>query len=492
MATPTTLKTHLDLVASKQASITELTQDRLNHIQATQPTLNSFITITADQALERAAELDQQLAQGQALPLMGAPLVHKDNHLTKGVLTTAASHMLANYRAHYDATVVTKLAQAGAITLGKVNLDAFAHGSSTENSDFGPTKNPWHTDYVPGGSSGGSAAAVAAAQALIATGSDTGGSIRLPASYTNTVGIKSTYGRVSRYGVIAMGSSFDSIGAFTTTVEDCALVLQQMAGHDPHDSTTIPAAVDDYLSQLTQPLAGLKLGLVKSFINHQGLNPEVAQVIDQARQELAKLGVEFIDIELPHAHAALATYYILASSEISSNLARLDGIRYGHSSSQAKDLLEQYELSRAEGFGAEAKRRIMLGTYALSSGYYDAYYKKAQQVRTLVKQDFDQAFSQVDGILAPVSPDLPFKIGQKNQDPLAMYLSDILTVPVNLAGVPALAVPAGFVNNLPVGMQLIGPQLSEAKLFNWGHQYQQVTDWHARRPSLANQSAEVA
>ncbi len=482
---PTTLIDYKSSLKSKTMSVAEMITDYLQHIEQSQPALNSLITITADQALEQAKYYDQHLDQIDELPLFGVPIVHKDNFLTEGVKTTAGSTMLANYIGHYDATVTTKFKQAGAITLGKANMDAFAHGSSTENSDFGPTKNPWNTEYVPGGSSGGSAVAVAAGQALLATGSDTGGSIRLPASYTNTVGLKPSYGRVSRYGVIAMGSSFDSIGCFAGSVEDLVTAFQVMAGPDARDGTSSPIAVPNYAAHVSKPLAGLKLGLVKSFMSHQGLNPQVAQIVEQAISDYQKLGVTFVEVELPNASAALAAYYILASSEISSNLARLDGIRYGHSAEQAQDLLELYQKSRAEGFGAEAKRRIMLGTYALSSGYYDAYYTKAQKVRTLVKQDFDQVFSQVDGLLAPVAADLPFKLGQKKDDPLAMYLSDIMTVPMNLAGVPALSLPAGFSQSLPVGIQIIGPQFSEEKLFNWGYQYQQITDWHARRPQVS-------
>jgi aspartyl-tRNA(Asn)/glutamyl-tRNA(Gln) amidotransferase subunit A len=366
--------------------------------------------------------------------------------------------------------------------LGKANLDAFAHGSSTENSDYGPTFNPWDTAYVPGGSSGGSAASVAAQQCLVATGSDTGGSIRTPASFTNTVGLKPTYGRVSRYGVIAMGSSFDSIGCFTRTVEDCALVMAQMAGHSQWDATTVTAPVGAYAEHLEAEVAGTRIGIAEEFFG-TALDPAVRAAMQAAQKQLEQLGAELVPVSLPHIKYALAAYYILVPSELSSNLARFDGIRFGHSA-DADSLLALYEQSRGEGFGLEAKRRIMLGTYALSAGYYDAYYKRAQQVRTLVKQDFDQAFSQVDVLLAPVSPTLPFKVGERTDDPLAMYLTDILTVPMNLAGVPSLALPAGFAGQLPVGMQIIGPQLSEQRLFQLGHAYQQVTDWHQRLADL--------
>lgn len=472
---------------TKQVSATELTQAFLNHIDKSQPTLNSLISINAEHALAQAAQADQLISSGQSNYLLGIPLIHKDNILVKDLPATAGSHMLGNYVAQYSATIADRFDQAGAITLAKANLDAFAHGSSTENSDYGPSRNPWHIEYVPGGSSGGSAVSVAANQALIATGTDTGGSIRLPASYTNTVGLKPTYGRVSRYGIVAMGSSFDSIGCFTRTVEDCAVVLQVMAGLDPRDSTTSPQVVPDYSANLNQPIKGLKLGIVKQF-EQQGVDSQVQQAIDQAKQVYQQLGVQLVEVDLHSVDSALAAYYILTSSEISSNLARFDGIRYGHSSDKATDLLQQYELSRAEGLGSEAKRRIMLGTYALSSGYYDAYYKKAQQARTLIKQDFERVFTQVDGLLAPVCPTLPFKLGERAADPLAMYLSDALTVPMNLAGVPSLAIPAGFSQEgLPIGLQLVGPQWSEERLLNWGHQYQLQTNWHTRLPDIGGQ-----
>lgn len=478
-ALPTTIRQAGKELREGKYTAAALAEAYLDHISQVEPSIHALLAITRDGALAQARAADERLRAGDESALLGIPLIHKDNFCTLDVATTAGSHILENYKAQYDATTVAKLKQAGAVMLGKANLDAFAHGSSTENSDFGPSYNPWDTEYVPGGSSGGSAAAVAAGECLVSTGSDTGGSIRLPASFTNTVGLKPTYGRVSRYGVIAMGSSFDSIGCFTRTVEDCALTLQAMAGIDALDSTTSPAAVPDYLTNLDKPLKGLTLGVVEEFLG-EGLDPEVKKVVEGAMDVYRSLGVNFKTVHLPHAKYALAAYYILVPSELSSNLSRFDGIRYGYSDQSGAAVLDTYRLSRAGGFGAEAKRRIMLGTYALSAGYYDAYYKRAQKVRTLVKQDFEQVFSEVDGLLAPISPTLPFKVGAKVNDVLAMYLTDILTVPVNLAGVPSLALPAGFANGLPVGMQLIGPNFSEDKLFNWGHQYQQQTDWHAQ------------
>jgi aspartyl-tRNA(Asn)/glutamyl-tRNA(Gln) amidotransferase subunit A len=490
LSLPETIKQAADELRQGVYSAVELTQAYLHQIEAVEPDVHAIITVTADKALDQAREADARIATGSANMLTGIPLIHKDNFSTLGVRTTAGSTMLTNYNGQYDATVVSRLRQVGMVMLGKSNLDAFAHGSSTENSDFGPSFNPWDTAYVPGGSSGGSAAAVAAGESLVATGSDTGGSIRLPASFTNTVGLKPTYGRVSRYGVLAMGSSFDSIGHFTRTVEDNAMVLQAIAGHDPNDATTPNTPVPDYLGGIDKPLDGVTLGLVEEFFG-EGLDPSIAAVVAEARQVYERLGVTFKKVHLPNAKYALAAYYILVPSELSSNLSRLDGIRYGYSDPTATSLLEMYELSRAGGFGAEAKRRIMLGTYALSAGYYDAYYKRAQQVRTLVKQDFDVVFTEVDGLLAPVSPTLPFKVGEKVDDVLAMYLTDILTVPMNLAGVPSLALPAGFVGSLPVGMQLIGPHFSEDRLYNWGHKYQMETAWHANRSPLMRKSEQV-
>lgn len=473
---PTTITQAAKGLRDKSYSAVELTEAFLQRIDKTEPAIHALLTVTKDQALDAAKGADERLSAGEDGPLLGIPLIHKDNFLTKGVRTTAASKILDTYTAQYDADVVEKLSAAGMVMLGKANLDAFAHGSSTENSDYGPSFNPWNTLYVPGGSSGGSAAAVAAQQALVSTGSDTGGSIRTPASFTGLVGLKPTYGRVSRFGVIAMGSSFDSIGCFTRTVEDCALVFETMAGRSDNDATTVDAPVSAYSQSLTESVAGIKIGIAEEFFG-DGLDTAVATVMDEAKRSLSGLKVEFVPVALPHIKYALAAYYILVPSELSSNLSRFDGIRFGHSV-EGKDLTETYMQSRSEGFGLEAKRRIMLGTYALSAGYYDAYYKRAQRVRTLVKQDFDEVFKKVDVLLAPVSPTLPFKVGERVNDPLAMYLTDTLTVPINLAGVPSLAVPAGFSQGLPVGMQLIGPQLSEERLFQLGHAFQQQTGWH--------------
>lgn len=481
---PKTIKEAAQSLRRGEYSATELATAFLQHAQQVEPEVKALLTVTEDLAIEQASRADKRLKDGDDSLLLGVPLAHKDNFVTKGIQTTAGSNMLREYSGQYDATVVSKLKDAGAVMVAKANLDAFAHGSTTENSDFGPTHNPWDTSRVPGGSSGGSAAAVAAGECLVATGSDTGGSIRLPASFTNVVGLKPTYGRVSRNGIIAMGSSFDSIGCFTRTVEDCALVLNTMAGRDHFDATTIDRPVPDYAKDLDKPLDGLVLGIPEELYG-EGIADSVRSAIEQARTVYERLGVTFKSVSLPHTKYSIAVYYILAPSELSSNLARFDGIRYGYSDDSAANLLEHYELSRAGGFGDEAKRRIMLGTYALSSGYYDAYYKRAQQVRTLVKRDFERVFTQVDGLLAPVSPNLPFKLGDKTEDLLSMYMSDALTVPVNLAGVPSLALPAGFGDGLPVGMQLIGPNFSEERLFNWGHRYQLETEWHTQLSPFA-------
>lgn len=473
---PRTITQAADGLRSGIWSAVELTKAFLVRVEAVDSQVKALLTKTESEALAAAKAADERLKDGDKSPLLGIPVVYKDNFLTSEVKTTAGSNILKDYIAQYNADVVDRLQNAGAVMLGKANLDAFAHGSSTENSDFGPTHNPWNVEYVPGGSSGGSAAAVAARECLMATGSDTGGSIRQPASFTQTVGLKPTYGRVSRFGVIAMGSSFDSIGHFTRTVEDSALVLQCTAGISIDDSTSSSIAVPDYQAVLGNSLQGVTIGIVDAFL--EGVDPAIVSALHAAKEKFELLGASFSKVELPFSKYALAAYYILVPSELSSNLARFDGIRYGHSDRSVDSLLEVYEESREQGFGPEAKRRIMLGTYALSAGYYDAYYKRAQQARTLVKADFDNAFKDVDAILAPVSPTMPFKLGERVDDPLAMYLSDILTVPVNLAGVPSLALPCGLHDGLPIGMQLIGPNFSEGKLFNIGHQYQLNTDWH--------------
>ena len=462
---------------AKKFSSRELTQACLERIDKLEDNLNAFITITAQSALKQASKVDKAISQDEELaPLAGIPMAFKDLYCTKGVETTAGSNILKGFVPPYDATVVKRLKDQNVVILGKTNLDAFGHGSSGENSDFGPTKNPWDLERVPGGSSSGSAAAVASGMAFFATSTDTGSSIRLPATFCNLVGLKPTYGRVSRYGIIAMASSLDTIGCLTRTVEDHALVFGAIAGHDPNDSTTLHRAVE------VIGIKDLKIGVPKEYFV-KGIQPEVEKTTRVAIDKLESLGAEIIEISLPHTEYGLATYCIICHSEVSSNLARYDGIRFGHSSDKASNILETYVKSRGEGFGAEAKRRIMLGTYALSAGYYDAYYDKAQRVRTLIKQDFEKAFENVDVIVAPSSPTVPFKIGEK-QDPLAMYLSDVFLCPVNLAGVPSLNLPCGFVDNLPVGMQIIGPHFSEDRLLKVGYTYEQTVGWSSKHPNI--------
>ncbi len=441
----------------------ELVRSCLERIKKFDSKIHAFITVCEKEALEQARQADKALDHQ---PLLGIPIAIKDIFCTKGIRTTAGSCVLENYIPAYDSTVVGKLKQAGAIILGKTNMDAWAHGSSGENSDFFPTKNPWSLKLVPGGSSSGSAAAVAAEMAMAATGSDTGGSIRLPASFCNLVGLKPSYGRVSRYGVVAMASSLDTMGHLTKDVTDSAIILNIIAGKDLHDSTTPEKPVPNYLKNLKKGIRGLKIGVPKEYFI-EGMDLKVKEKVREAVKVLEKLGAEILEISLPHAKYALAVYYIIQPSEVSSNLARYDGIRYGFP---------------REKFADEARRRIMLGTYTLSAGYYEAYYLKAMQVRTLIKKDFDEAFKKVDVLVAPVSPSLPFKLGEKVADPLKMYLSDIFTVTANLAGIPGLAIPAGFVNGLPVGIQILGPQFSEEILFQVGYAYEQETKWCKRKP----------
>jgi aspartyl-tRNA(Asn)/glutamyl-tRNA(Gln) amidotransferase subunit A len=463
----TLLEAHQDL-KSKKFSSRELTLSCLKRIDQVEDGLNAFITVTAEEALKKADEVDKIIASGQEVsPLAGIPVAVKDIFCTKGIETTAGSNILKGFAPPYDATVIKKLKEQNAVIIGKANCDAFAHGSSGENSDFGVTRNPWDLERVPGGSSSGSAAAVASGEAMAALGTDTGGSIRFPAGFCNLVGLKPTYGRVSRYGVIAMASSLDSPGPIAKTVTDCALVAEAIAGHDPLDSTTPDVPVPDYCSR--GPLArpeDLKIGVPKEYFQ-EGLEPEVEKLIRVAISKLEEMGARAVEISLPHTKYGIATYALICHSEVSSNLARYDGIRFGH---------------KRESFGDEAKRRIMLGTFALSTGYYDQYYQKAQKVRTLIKQDFDAAFKKVDVIVTPTSPGIPFKLGEKVDDPLKMYLSDIFMAPVSLAGLPALNLPCGFSQNLPVGMQIIGPQFSESLLFCVGHSYEQTTDWHKKKP----------
>ncbi|RDI42860.1 Asp-tRNA(Asn)/Glu-tRNA(Gln) amidotransferase subunit GatA [Aquicella lusitana] len=468
-------------LSTKKISSLELTQLFLERIKQYDQKLNSFITVTEDAALQTAKMADEKRKQGQAGPLTGIPFAHKDIFCTDGVKTSCGSKMLDNFLAPYDATVVRNLKAAGTVMLGKTNMDEFAMGSSNENSYYGPVRNPWNLEYVPGGSSGGSAAAVAACLVPGATGTDTGGSIRQPAALCNITGLKPTYGRISRYGMIAFASSLDQGGPFAKTVEDVAMLLTAMAGFDERDSTSINEPVPDYTTTLNNPIKGIRIGLPKEYFSN-GLSNEVAKVIEAAIKEYEKLGAIVQEISLPNTSLSVPAYYVIAPAECSSNLARYDGVRYGYRCKNPADLQDLYKRTRSEGFGSEVKRRIMIGTYALSAGYYDAYYLKAQKARRLIRNDFVEAFKNVDVILSPTSPTPAFKLGEKVSDPVSMYLSDIYTIAVNLAGLPGISVPAGFVNGLPIGMQLIGNLFGEAKLLNIAHAYQTVTDWHQQIP----------
>ena len=469
-------------LAAGTFSSEELTRALLARIERFDPQLNAFITVTAERALAQARAADARRARGEAGPLTGIPIAHKDIFCTDGVRTSCGSRILDRFIAPYNATVVEKLDAAGAVMLGKTNMDEFAMGSSNETSFYGPVRNPWQLDAVPGGSSGGSAAAVAARLAPGATGTDTGGSIRQPAALCGITGIKPTYGRVSRWGMIAYASSLDQGGPMARSAEDCALLLQAMAGFDPRDSTSVDRPVPDYRAALTQPLAGLKIGLPREYFG-AGMDSAVAAVVEDALTEYRRLGAETVAISLPNSPLAIPAYYVIAPAECSSNLARFDGVRYGHRCENPRDLLDLYTRSRAEGFGAEVQRRILVGTFALSAGYYDAYYLKAQQIRRLISDDFRRAFAEVDVIMGPTSPTVAFKLGEKVNDPITMYLSDIYTIAVNLAGLPGLSLPAGFADGLPVGLQLIGNYFAEERLLNVAHQYQQLTDWHQRAPA---------
>ncbi len=470
-------------LAQKKFSSVEITQQFLDRIDSHNATINCFITVTGELALQQAKSADLVIAQGEAGALTGIPLAHKDIFCTDGIKTSCASRMLDNFIAPYDATIIEKFKLGGAVMLGKTNMDEFAMGSSNENSYYGPVANPWDMERVPGGSSGGSAAAVAASLAPAATGTDTGGSIRQPAALCGISGIKPTYGRVSRYGMIAFGSSLDQGGPLARSAEDCAILLQTMAGFDPRDSTSIDRAVPDYSEQLNADIKGLKIGLPKELFA-EGLDADIANVIETAIQEYRRLGAEVVDIQLPNSNLAIPVYYVVAPAECSSNLSRFDGVRFGHRCDNPHDLEDLYKRSRAEGFGDEVKRRIMIGTYVLSAGYYDAYYLKAQQLRRLIKQDYEKAFEQVDVILCPVTPEVAFKQGAKTDDPVSMYLQDIYTLSLNLAGLPGMSIPAGFSQQLPVGMQLIGNYFEESRLLNVAHQFQQVTDWHLKAPEV--------
>ncbi len=468
-------------LAAGEFSSVELTQHYLARIEQHNPALNALISICGERALAQAQAADTQRANGLVGALSGLPLIHKDIFCTKGVKTSCGSRMLDNFIAPYDATVVERLDAAGMVMLGKANMDEFAMGSSNESSAYGPVKNPWDLNAVPGGSSGGSAAVVAAGLAPAATGTDTGGSIRQPAALTGITGLKPTYGRVSRWGMIAYASSLDQGGPMARTAADCALLLQAMAGFDPKDSTSAQVAVPDYSASLEADLRGLKIGLPKEYFG-AGLDSQVAAAVHAALAEYQRLGAELVEVSLPNTELAIPAYYVIAPSEASSNLARYDGVRFGHRCEQARDLLDLYTRSRAEGFGSEVKRRIMVGTYALSAGYYDAYYLKAQQIRRLIRDDFKRVLSQVDVIMGPTSPSVAFNLGEKSDDPIALYLADIYTVAVNLAGLPGLSLPVGLVGQRPVGLQIIGDYFSEARLLNVAHRYQQVTSWHQQRP----------
>ncbi|HTA77602.1 MAG TPA: Asp-tRNA(Asn)/Glu-tRNA(Gln) amidotransferase subunit GatA [bacterium] len=472
-----------DLKAKKVSSV-ELTKATMAHLKAVEPKVQSFITITEEVALAQAAEADKRLASGSNVTaLTGVPLGIKDLLCTKGVQTTCASKMLEGFKPPYDATVVERLNAAGAIMVGKTNMDEFAMGSSTESSYYKKTKNPWNLSCVPGGSSGGSASCVSADQAFASLGSDTGGSIRQPAALCGIVGLKPTYGRVSRYGLIAFASSLDQIGPMTKDVEDCALMMNAIAGHDPKDSTSANVAVPDYLVEMKKSIKGLKIGIPKEFFP-EGMNPEVTEATKKAIDQLKSLGAEVHEISLPHSPYSLAAYYVLAPSEASSNLARYDGVRYGLRV-PGENIVEMYSKTRAAGFGPEVKRRIMLGTYALSSGYYDAYYLKALKVRRLIKQDYDKAFEKVDIIVTPTVPNPAFKFGEKTDNPLTMYLEDVFTISINIAGVPGLSLPCGLSKTgLPIGLQMIGKPFDEATLLKAAYAYEQSTDWHKRKPSL--------
>jgi aspartyl-tRNA(Asn)/glutamyl-tRNA(Gln) amidotransferase subunit A len=477
----------------REISAVELTEACLERIAETEPKLHAFITVSDEEARREAAAADERLRSGKPLSLLdGIPLALKDVFITRGVRTTAASRILEDFVPPFDGTSVARLRRAGAVLLGKTNCDEFAMGSSTENSAFGPSYNPWSLERVPGGSSGGSAVAVGASQCLGALGTDTGGSIRLPASFCGVVGLKPTYGRVSRYGIIAYASSLDQVGPFAHDVRDAAILLEAIAGHDPMDSTSAPIPVPHYQSVLGSGLGTMRFGIPREYFQ-EGIQPDVDSCVREAVATLESLGATVETISLPHTGYAIGAYYLIATAEASSNLARYDGIRYGRRATGAKSLIDTYRRSRQEGFGAEVKRRIMLGTYALSAGYYDAYYGKAQKVRTLIRRDFEQAFARCDVLVAPTAPTTAFRLGEKLGDPLTMYLSDVLTISVNLAGLPAISMPCGIDGDgLPIGLQLIGRPFGEEALFRAAYAYEQSTGWHARRPQLIGGDARNA
>ena len=476
-----------ELLKKGEVTSSELVSAVVERVEGVEPRVKSYITLTCEQALERARQADELIARlrksGEEIPpLLGIPIAIKDIICTEGIRTTCASRILENFIPPYDATVIIRLKKAGMVMIGKTNLDEFAMGSSTENSAFFPTRNPWDLERVPGGSSGGSAAAVAAGECIGSLGSDTGGSVRQPAALCGVVGLKPTYGRVSRYGLVAFASSLDQIGPITKDVTDAALLLNIIAGYDPHDSTSVNVPVPDYTKALVPDVKGIKLGVPKEYFI-EGMEEGVEKAVREAIAKLEEMGAEVIEISLPHTEYALPAYYLIAPAEASANLARYDGVKYGLFL-PGPDLWESYRLTRGNGFGPEVKRRIMLGTYALSAGYYDAYYLKAQKVRTLIKQDFDRAFEQVDVIVAPTSPTVAFRLGEKVDDPLKMYLSDVFTIPVNLAGICGISIPCGFSGGLPVGLQIMGPAFGEEIVLRVAYAYEQATEWHKKRPEL--------
>jgi len=482
LSTLTSKELHQRII-NKDVSVMEVVELFLKRIEHYNPQLNAYITVVQDKAREQAIKVDNQIRQGELNhPLAGVPYALKDLFCTKGILTSCGSKMLSNFISPYNATVYDKLNDAGAVLLGKVNMDEFAMGSSNENSYYGAVANPWDLSRIPGGSSGGSASAVAAGLAPYSLGSDTGGSVRQPASYCGISSIKPTYGRISRYGMTAYASSLDQCGPMARSAEDMAVILQTISGFDERDSTSANVPVPNYSATLNESLAGLRIGIPKEFFA-DGLDASVAKVIQEAVQKFTQLGATVKEVSLPNSHLSVAAYYVIAPAEASANLSRFDGVRFGYSCNDPKNLQDLYERSRWEGFGDEVKRRIVVGTYALSSGYYDAYYLKAQKIRRLIKNDFVAVFNEVDVLMGPVTPTTAFKIGEKSDDPIAMYLSDIYTLPISLAGVPAVSIPVGFSEGLPVGLQIIGDYFNEAKLLNVAHQYQQVTDWHRQTPS---------
>jgi aspartyl-tRNA(Asn)/glutamyl-tRNA(Gln) amidotransferase subunit A len=485
MLTHDPLLTARDAIRSKAVSSVELAKEALSQIERIDPAVQAFNSVWAERALERARHIDQV---GHAGELAGVPIAIKDNLCTSSGTTTCSSRMLQNFRSPYDATVVRKLESAGAVIVGKTNMDEFAMGSSTENSAFSKTRNPWDEQKVPGGSSGGSAAALAAGMCCASIGSDTGGSIRQPASFCGLVGLKPTYGRVSRYGLVAFASSLDQIGPFGWTVADCALLMNVISGHDRKDSTSVPGDVPDHLASIQQPITNLRIGIARQHTAQGGVDPQVDAAVKAALETYRQLGAEIVDVTLPHTDYGVAAYYVIAPCEASSNLARYDGVHFGHRTREpVSDIVELFSKSRAEGFGEEVKRRIMIGTYALSSGYYDAYYVRALQIRTLIRRDFDDAFRQCDVILSPTAPTPAFGIGEKTSDPLAMYLNDVFTVTSNIAGNASISVPCGFTkgdNPLPIGLQLTGPNFSEPLLLRIARMYERETDWHTRRPRI--------